>query len=651
MRSKKIMPCIIAFMAVILAVVICYFLFTVESPLINHVKFSENVNQQEIKPYHDVTDNIYYIFIPSYAGIEDLEMECQQFVSSSVSGEDADITTFPLNEDITLKLKNFGKSEEYTFQFLQSENLPTMYIETESGSMDYVNEDKENEEDASVLIVAPDGEITFSELSTISGRGNSTWSEWNAKKRPYNLEFDYAVNLFGETNAATWCLLANYSDDSEIRNAISYYAAREMGIEYTSEIEFIELYTNGEYKGIYNIATKQAYLQDESISAVFEQSRADKEYDYVTDAESYIRFRYGDDEFVENTVNAFEKALYAEDATYEDISQYIDTTSFANKYLVEAFTKNIDNEMSQYFAIDETGEITAICAWDYDLTFGTAWDISNEYTHDASFNLEIMDNPWYNKLFEFDEFVAEVIAQLDENYSLLNNDLPAFIDSCCELIENDWQLNHIRWQNITPYYNGKYELNDTNYDTKTLSGQQAYIKDFIKKELPFMREHLANPGKFSSVKFTDEAGKITSMTVHCETGSPLTADVLPGGILEITDESFLGWFTEDGTEITDITTVEGDLTFYASWDEAVLAAEAEPEGEGATKTSETGSGSTENESLTKRIRHALKEVYLYFGLDAFGWDRIAVCGIFGLALVVLVVVEICNAVSGRKSKK
>ncbi len=647
MRSKKVMPCVIAVMAVILAVVICYFLFTVESPLINHVKFSESVNQQEIKPYHDTTDNIYYIFIPSYAGIEDMEMECQEFVSASVSGENADITTFPLNENITLKLKNFGKSEEYTLQFLQSENLPAMYIETESGSMDYVNEDKENTEDASVLMIAPDGEVTFSELSTISGRGNSTWDDWNAQKRPYNLEFDYAVNLFGGINADTWCLLANYSDDSEIRNAISYYMAREMGIEYTSEIEFIELYTNGEYQGIYNIATKQAYLEDESISTVFEQSRSDKIYDYVTDAESYIRFRYGEDEFVENAVNAFEKALYAEDATYAEISQYIDTTSFAKKYLVEAFTKNVDSEVSQYFSIDEAGKITAICAWDYDLTFGTAWDVSYEYTHDASYNSDTDLNPWYNRLLEFDEFVAEVIAQLDENYSLLNNDLPTFIDSCCELIANDWQLNHIRWQNILPFYYGKYELTDET--TNTLSGQQAYIKDFIKKELPFMREYLADPGKFSTIQFTDEAGKMTSMTVHCETGTPLTAEVLPGGILEITDETFLGWFTEDGTEITDVTTVDGDLTFYASWDEAAL--EEESAREATIETSATGGSGTENQSLTKRIRHALKEVYLYFGLDSFGWGRIAVCGIFGLALVVLVIVEICNGVSGRKSKK
>ncbi len=647
MRSKKVMPCIIAAMAVILAVVICYFLFTVESPLINHVKFSESVNQQEIKPYHDETDDIYYIFIPSYAGIEDLEMECQEFVSASVSGGNADITTFPLNENITLKLKNFGKSEEYTFQFLQSENLPTLYIETESGSMDYVNEDKENTEDASVLLIAPDGQVTFSELSTISGRGNSTWNGGYAPKKPYNLEFDFAVNLFGEITADKWCLLANYSDGSGIRNAISYYTAREIGVEDTSEIEFIELYTNGEYQGIYNIATKQAYLEDESISAVFEQSRSDMKYDYATDAESCIRFWYGDDEFVENTVNAFEEALYAEDATYAEISQYIDTTSFAKKYLVEAFTKNGDSQVSQYFSIDEAGKIKSICAWDYDLTFGTAWDISKEYTHDASYNLDTDRNPWYNRLLEFDEFVAEVIAQLDENYSLLNNDLPTFIDSCCELIANDWQLNHIRWQNISPLLEGKYELTDET--TKTLSGQQVYIKNFIKKELPFLKEYWSDPDKFSIIKFTDEASKMTSMTVHCETGTPLTTGDLPGGILEITDENFLGWFTEDGTEITDVTTVAGDLTFYASWDEAAL--EEESAGEATTETSATGSSSTENQSLTKRIRHALKEVYLYFGLDSFGWDRIAVCGIFGIALVVLVIVEICNGVSGRKSKK
>ena len=84
----------------------------------------------------------------------------------------------------------------------------------------------------------------------IKGRGNSTW---NMPKRPYKLKFDKKIDLFGNGEAKTWVLLANYCDKSLLRNHIAYNLGAKMGLETTTTSVFIDLYLNGIYQGVYEV--------------------------------------------------------------------------------------------------------------------------------------------------------------------------------------------------------------------------------------------------------------------------------------------------------------------------------------------------------------------------------------------------------------
>lgn len=52
--------------------------------------------------------------------------------------------------------------------------------------------------------------------------------------------------------AKTWVLLANHTDRSFARNSVIFDLAKEMGLDYSSESRFVDLYINGEYLGNYH---------------------------------------------------------------------------------------------------------------------------------------------------------------------------------------------------------------------------------------------------------------------------------------------------------------------------------------------------------------------------------------------------------------
>ena len=139
----------------------------------------------------------------------------------------------------------------YPLTVLRSAALPAIFIETESGSLDYLLADKENKEEAAIRVYE-DGVLTLDKaLKQIKGRGNSTWVE--CPKKPFNIKFDKKTAMLGMPKAKKWSLLANYKDDSDIKTPAGLALGRELGIPYTSECRNADLYLNGEYYGNFSV--------------------------------------------------------------------------------------------------------------------------------------------------------------------------------------------------------------------------------------------------------------------------------------------------------------------------------------------------------------------------------------------------------------
>ena len=145
-------------------------------------------------------------------------------------------------------------SISYKVKIVAISDVSTVFIETESGTLESVHADKEHKEKGEITIIGVDGGIEYDGvLDYIKGRGNSTWG---LAKKPYNIKLEDKANLFGMGKSKKWSLLANHTDSSLVRNSLAFTAAENAGLAYTPKFEPVDVYINGEYMGAYLLTTR-----------------------------------------------------------------------------------------------------------------------------------------------------------------------------------------------------------------------------------------------------------------------------------------------------------------------------------------------------------------------------------------------------------
>lgn len=91
----------------------------------------------------------------------------------------------------------------------------------------------------------------YSASASIRGRGNSSWSWYD--KKPYRLKLDEKHKLLGLGKAKSWVLLPNYRDVTDLMNTFVFEAAQWLGMPYTNHTRYVELFVNGDYRGVYQL--------------------------------------------------------------------------------------------------------------------------------------------------------------------------------------------------------------------------------------------------------------------------------------------------------------------------------------------------------------------------------------------------------------
>ena len=145
-------------------------------------------------------------------------------------------------------------SKIYTVKIIAETELASVFVTTESGSLDAIHADKEYKEAGYIQIVGEDG-LSYEydgALEYIKGRGNSTWK---MDKKPYNIKLDKKADLFGMGKSKKWSFIANHTDTSLMRNAIIYSVAGEV-LDYTPKYTPVDLYINNDYMGSYILTTR-----------------------------------------------------------------------------------------------------------------------------------------------------------------------------------------------------------------------------------------------------------------------------------------------------------------------------------------------------------------------------------------------------------
>ncbi len=131
--------------------------------------------------------------------------------------------------------------------------LPVVYIDTDDG---YGITSKTEYKSASMHVQGNDvynSGVTalYDGGISIRGRGNSTWNA-AFSKLPYKIKLDKKTDLMGFGVSKHWALLANFMDESLIRNTTSYDLSGKMGMTYLKSAH-VELIFNGTYAGNYQL--------------------------------------------------------------------------------------------------------------------------------------------------------------------------------------------------------------------------------------------------------------------------------------------------------------------------------------------------------------------------------------------------------------
>lgn len=424
-----------------------------------------------------------------------------------------------------------GEKVEFSFCILKSGNMNAMFIDTESGNMNYVIEEKGNKEAGELRVYDRSGRLVCNgDLEYIRGRGNSTWT--HSFKLPYSIKFMEKIPLMGMDSAKKWVLLANALDSSKLANAIAQDMARGFGMSTTIEYEWVDLYLNGNYAGNYlvtesidieEVDSKARDLQDatellnpqlkymerivndkmkgiivsenpENISGTYIVER-DLEYCY---SEEVSGFKSEDGNYFsikEPKYASVEQVEYIRDVVQnvedkinsksDDLFEYIDIKSLASQYFVDTIMGNCDMNITSmyYYKKYNDDKLYVGPVWDYDKSFGDTAFGYYHYEKEAFHLLEQDVKVWLAHLLENEEFMAyckEFYADVVRPYVVyLVKDR---LDDYAAGIQASYTMDHRFWTGNSKFY-------------KTLDSNIRYIKFYLTKRIELMDEKFGVSGE------------------------------------------------------------------------------------------------------------------------------------------------------------
>ena len=372
--------------------------------------------------------------------------------SPVVSGETKLDFSKPVTFDV---INNHNDTISYVVNVRAYTGLPIMTIKTDYG---WGVDSKETYRNANITIVEDitsrgSGDV-FESRVRIKGRGNTTW---NMPKKPYKLKFDEKVSLFGQPKDKEWVLLANYLDNSLMRNEVAMWLGKQSNLPWTSSTHYVELILNGEYLGTYMVAeqikiskdrvnvTDDGYLLeiDSKASAdditfrinTIPQPINIKDPEVEVESEKY--------NYIVDYMTQVETVLFSENwlDPIEGWQKYMDLDSFVDWYLINEIARNNDAVFftSCFMHLAPGGKLFMGPIWDFDLAFGnyennslpTGWYIKGNTT-------------WYDRLFEDPVFKARVKERYKYFYSIKDNIINE-INTSARYLERTAIENNNKW--------------------------------------------------------------------------------------------------------------------------------------------------------------------------------------------------------------
>ena len=314
---------------------------------------------------------------------------------------------------------------------------PRVVITTENGNGTTLQK-VDGYQNASISITDTDGSV-LTDSCVVKVRGNTSAMTF-VEKKGYTFKFEKKKDVLGMGKAKKWALIANVFDPTMLRNKLALELADELGLPYTSEHQFVEVFLDGSYRGCYELTEPiqegktrvdidiESNEGKKDFLIEYEAQREEEDTTYFT--VSGLRFIASEPEepnedqlaYITDTMSGIIDTL--KNGSREEIEQVIDVPSFTAYYLLNEYLKTFDFDMSSVFFFYKDGKLYAGPAWDYDLSTGNLSDqLQNSRavkTRDPDGILQNNKNI-YKYLGNKDWFTEEVIKMYEEHYDYLVN--------------------------------------------------------------------------------------------------------------------------------------------------------------------------------------------------------------------------------------
>ena len=553
MRRNKTIVLIMTALLFLAAAVIVYYQEQWEDFPLTVIVESE-AGREKIQSWKKIPD-IFYIFLPGYADPEGAKIQTNWFHPVSIEGEsvgkDASCADYPFDVPLRMTYFSRGRTIEQTLIFTQSGGVATLYLDTASGSMDYVNQSRDHSEGGSLRLYTPEGTLDCSAgVQEIAGRGNSTWE---AEKKPYRLKLAAQQNLLDMGAAKDWILLADDFDSSHIRNKAAYDFAREIGAAFSPEAQWVDFYANGEYLGLY-LLTERNQIHPQRVAIPEEESflvsmewPARTQWEQLPNVVSQrgnllmIRQNGLGQGRLRQVWQSAENAIYADDGidpvTGKHWRELIDVDSWAEQYLLrEVFADGDAGAMSQFFYYTQSvGRLYAGPLWDMDNTLN-CWktQIPNVLTAARRHVWNAEQESLFYTLCQKAEFRDRVLGIYYERFrpvlaKLSSEGFARYAETVCPAVA----MNAVRWD-------------------RSLHPECAEeMGNFLRERMAFLEQYWASPEDYCLI---EEAGEVQWRSYAFRRGDPAQAlGQIPNA----------GWFVYETGEPFDITVpVTRDWVIY-----------------------------------------------------------------------------------------
>lgn len=365
--------------------------------------------------------------------------------------------------------------------------LPKLYIDTEI-SFDEIG--REEWVDATFSLILGTKEFAsgdYEGTGSVKGRGNSSWMR---PKKPYSIKLSSKASLLDIPKTKKYAIIPGYDDTALMRNYITYKIWQGLyGVDYVPKCEFVDVYLNGEYNGIYTLVERidiekskidipEADADNLTGGYLIEKDVAQKidfDSDYwfhcpywANQSKDYFVLKAPEPEeeelksamlsYLEDYMQRVHDSIMGESG--EPYTDYVDVSSWIDFIIVQEIAKNIDgNFKTSCFMIKQRDDdrlyMTAL--WDFDLAYGrVSWNNQSE-EHNAvtdcppantadGFMVLNSSNPWMDMLYDnFPEFRTALMQRYTQYRPTLIEDMFRLIDEQAAYLAQVQDANYQLW--------------------------------------------------------------------------------------------------------------------------------------------------------------------------------------------------------------